>query len=94
MWVEGSSISHSLGLGSLTCITTHDISSDVLTHPRPEVVPGDEFKGLVMPWVSGSGVVVMRVNDFPSQCFIPGNVKTLLKSDNLVFLLPIFVLLL
>ena len=94
MWVEGCSIGHPFGLGSLTGITSHDIASDVLAHSRPEVVPGDKFKGLVVPWMPGPGVIVVRVNDFPSQCFIPGNVKTLLEGDNLVLLLPILVLLL
>ena len=92
MWVEGCSVGRPFGLGSLTGITSHDIASDVLAHSRPEVVSGDEFKGLVVPWMPGSGVIVVRVNDFPSQCFTPGNVKTLLEGDNLVLLLPILVL--
>ena len=92
MWVEGCSVRSAFGLGPLTGITSHDIASDVLAHSRPEVVSGDEFKGLVMPWMPGSGVIVVRVNDFPSQCFTPGNVKTLLEGDNLVLLLPILVL--
>ena len=75
-------------------ITSHDIASDVLAHSRPEVVPGDKFKGPVVPWMPGSGVIVVCMNDLPSQCFIPGNVKTLLEGDNLVLLLPILVLLL
>ena len=94
MWVEGGSIRHPLGLGSLTCVTSHDVSSDVLAHSRPEVIPGDEFKGLVVPWMSSRGMIVVCVDDLPSQCFIPGNVKTLLEGDNLVLLLPILVLLL
>ena len=92
MWAEWCGIRRSFGFGPLAGITSHDIASDVLAHPRPEVVPGDEFKGLVVPWMPGSGVVVVHVNDFPSQCFIPGNVKTLLEGDNLVLLLPILVL--
>ena len=94
MWVEGCGIGRPFGLGSLAGITSHDIASDVLTHSRPEVVPGDEFKGLVVPWMPGRGVIVVCVNDLPSQCFIPGNVKMLLECDNLVLLLPILVLLL
>ena len=92
MWVEGCHIRHPFGFGLLTRVTSHDIASDVLAHSRPEVVSGDEFKGLVVPWMSGSGVIVVCVNDLPSQCFTPGNVKTLLKGDNLVLLLPILVL--
>ena len=63
MWVEGCGVRRPFGLGSLTGITSHDIVSDVLAHPRPEVVPGDEFKGFVVPWMPGSGVVVVCVND-------------------------------
>ena len=94
MWVEGCGVGRPFGLGSLTGITSHDIASDVLAHSRPEGVPGDEFKGLVVPRMPGRGVIVVCVNDLPSQCFTPGNVKTLLEGDNLVLLLPILVLLL
>ena len=94
MWVEQCSVRCPFGFGLLTGITSHDIASDVLAHSRPEVVPGDEFKGLVVPWMPGRGVIVVCVNDLPSQCFTPGNVKTLLEGDNLVLLLPIHVLLL
>ena len=94
MWVEGCGVGSSFGLGSLTGITSHDIASDVLAHSRPEVVSGDEFKGLLVPWMPGRGVIVVCVNDLPSQGFTPGNVKTLLEGDNLVLLLPILVLLL
>ena len=92
MRVEGCSVRHLLGLSSLTHVTSHDISLDVLAHPRPKVVSGDAFQGLVVSWVSGHGVIVVCVDDFPWQCFIPGNVKTFLESDNLVLLLPILVL--
>ena len=94
MWVEGCGVGRPFGLGSLTGITSHDIASDVLAHSRPEVVPGDEFKGLVVPWMPGRGVIVVCMNDLPSQCLTPGDVKTLLEGDNLVLLLPILVLLL
>ena len=92
MWVEGCGVGRPFGLGSLAGITSHDIASDVLTHSRPEVVPGDKFKGFVVSGMSSSGVIVVGVNDLPSQCFTPGNVKTLLEGDNLVLLLPILVL--
>ena len=94
MWVEGCSVGRLFGLGSLAGITSHDVASDVLAHSRPEVVPGDKFKGLVVPWMPGHGVIVVCVDDLPLQCFIPGNVKMLLEGDNLVLLLPILVLLL
>ena len=94
MCVEQCGIRHPFWFGPFTGVTSHDIVSDVLAHPRPEVIPGDEFKGLVVPWMPGSGVIVVCVDDFPWQCFIPGNVKTFLESDNLVLLLPILVLLL
>ena len=93
MWVKGGSIRCLLGLSSLTCVTSHDVSSDVLAHPRPQVIPGDVFQGLVVPWVSGRGVVVVCVDDLSPQCFTPGNVKLLLECDDLVFLLAILVLL-
>ena len=94
MWVEGCGVRHPFGFGPLTGITSHDIALDVLAHPRPEVVPGDEFKGLVVPRMSGREVIMVCVNDLSMQCFTPGNVKTFLESDNLVLLLPILVLLL
>ena len=94
MWVEGYGVGRPFGLGSLTGITSHDIASDVLAHSGPKVIPGDKCKGLVMPWMPGSGVVVVCMDDLSLQCFTPGNVKTLLERDNLVLLLPIPVLLL
>ena len=63
MWVKGGSIRRPLGLGSLTWVTPHDIASDVFAHSRPEVVPGDEFQGLVVPWVSGGRVIVVCMDD-------------------------------
>ena len=94
MWVEWCGIRHSFGFGPLAGITSHDIASDVLAHTRPEVVPGDKFKGFVVPWMPGSGVVVVRVDDLSTQYFTPGNVKTILERDDLVLLLPVLVLLL
>ena len=79
-------------LRPLTRDTALNILSDVSAHARPVVVPGDELKGLAVTCMSGRGVVVVCVNDLPSQCFTPGNVKMLLERDNLVLLLPILVL--
>ena len=66
MWVERCSVRCLFGLGLLTGITSHGIVLDVLAHPGPEVVSGDELQGLVVSWVPGSGVVVVCVDDLPS----------------------------
>ena len=92
MWVKGGSIRRPFWFGSLTGVASHDVSLDVLAHPGPEVVSGDELQGLVVSWVPGSGVVVVCVDDLSSQCLTPGNTKPPLECDDLVFLLPILVL--
>ena len=61
--VERCGIRRPFGLGSLTHVTSHDIASDVLAHPRSEIVPGDELQGLVVPWMSHCRVIVVCVND-------------------------------
>lgn len=48
---------------SLTGVTIPDVPSNVMSHPEPDVVPGEELKGLGLATVPCAGHIVMLLQE-------------------------------
>ena len=89
IWVKRVSWLFMVGFGTLACLASINVLTDMFLHSWPPIIACDEFLGFELSGVSCYDRIVVFLNDISSKLNVRWNIKKVFVVNESIFIVVI-----